>query len=1003
MDPTQEVVPEKLLNTILIVPGNPGNNTFYDDFALGLSQAFKREGQIFTVSHLNHVPLPSGLAKIDDRQRNERYTLKQQVDHCFEFVQNVVLPAMADRKLVIVGHSIGALIGASIRKRLEGELGLRVFFIGLFPTVERMAEAPAGRRMRKYVNFVRRFDSLARVGLWPFRWVPIEVKRWLVRLFVRPPPSPCVNQAAAELIDALVFRNVAFMAANELEVVLELCPKIEASLSEELFFLYYGLTDHWVPVSFAKEMEARIGKEHVLLDDTGADHAFVLKDSVAIARKVVEIITTSRVTPPLVRLIYFGVPKIPSQVELIRVEKIEEKNDPVSLLLTNFCCSTIEDVRELQENPHRLDGLNLGPEEVKNLLNNDFHGTKIKRTFRLAACTDDDSVTLNETTPGYGNGFENPLFLKATRLPYWTRDRTQRHYRLGTLRNHGLLTPNLTFGIAQRVDQETQVDVIDGIMGLGFQRRGDPESLINRAIREKKLDRPLYTIFLDKVGGDQHRPGGEVLFGEVDTQHCSRRITWAPLTTTRYWQFLAGRLVARNLQVVSDTGTSALVMPAADFKRVMRAIGLSEHSIGLPYVNCRRKFTLEIWIREVKHELTAQELMVRYSDGCVLQIDKSSWDDDTSWVLGDPFCRAFCTGFHSSNRAASRRIEPSTLESQPQPPTRHSSRGREMAKGSPNNGKLNEESNALMANGRAKPAEKSGLASFIYNKEKGTCLGRTAGSWAKITIFYIIFYACLAGFWIACLAAFLKTVDPELPRFYGKGTIIGANPGVGYQPWLKEDPESTLIRFNPKDPKSYAHYVDVLDAYFEKYDNTNNTRDCTGAATNSDIVKDGKLGDGNDEACRFSLKAFERAGCLKSTDYGFKTGNPCVIVTLNRLIGWKPENYAPGEIPAEVAARYKPNSIAFSCGGTHEVDREVEGNIEYVPPEGIDGRFFPYAVMQNYHQPIAMIKFKSLPANRVVMMECRAYAKNIERDSSSGLGLVNFELMRVEEPPTKSK
>ncbi|KAI6173713.1 Sodium/potassium-transporting ATPase subunit beta family-containing protein [Aphelenchoides besseyi] len=321
-----------------------------------------------------------------------------------------------------------------------------------------------------------------------------------------------------------------------------------------------------------------------------------------------------------------------------------------------------------------------------------------------------------------------------------------------------------------------------------------------------------------------------------------------------------------------------------------------------------------------------------------------------------------------------------------------------MAKGSPNNGKLTEESNALMANGRSKPVEKSGFASFIYNKEKGTCLGRTASSWFKITVFYLIFYACLAAFWIACLAAFLKTVDPELPRFYGKGTIIGADPGVGYQPWLKEDPDSTLIRFDPKNPESYAHYVDVLNRYFEKYENNNRTRDCIGAASNSDIVKDGKLADGNDEACRFNLKPFERAGCMKANDYGFKTGTPCVIVSLNRLIGWKPESYAPAEVPKEVAGRYKPGSIAFHCGGTHEVDREVEGNIEYIPSEGIDGRFYPYAVMENYQQPIAMIKFKSLPPNRVVMIECRAYAKNIERNSDTGLGLVNFELMRVVEP-----
>ncbi|KAI6209224.1 Uncharacterized domain DM10 and Protein of unknown function DUF1126 repeat-containing protein [Aphelenchoides besseyi] len=65
---------------------------------------------------------------------------------------------------------------------------------------------------------------------------------------------------------------------------------------------------------------------------------------------------------------------------------------------------------------------------------NDFHGTKVKRTFRMSACPDDDTVTLNETTLGYGNGFEHPLFLKASRLPYLTRDRFPRYYRVRNFR-----------------------------------------------------------------------------------------------------------------------------------------------------------------------------------------------------------------------------------------------------------------------------------------------------------------------------------------------------------------------------------------------------------------------------------------------------------------------------------------------------------------------------------------------------------------------------------------
>jgi sodium/potassium-transporting ATPase subunit beta len=131
---------------------------------------------------------------------------------------------------------------------------------------------------------------------------------------------------------------------------------------------------------------------------------------------------------------------------------------------------------------------------------------------------------------------------------------------------------------------------------------------------------------------------------------------------------------------------------------------------------------------------------------------------------------------------------------------------------------------------------------------------------------------------------------------------------------LKEDPESTLIKFNPKDPESYRHYAQVMDKYFERYDNVNKTRDCVGTASNTDIIKDGKLTNADQEACRFSLKPFQQAGCLKSNDYGFKVGQPCVIVSLNRLIGWKPEEY-DGKVPDEIAKRYKKGNIAFSCGG----------------------------------------------------------------------------------------
>lgn len=309
-------------------------------------------------------------------------------------------------------------------------------------------------------------------------------------------------------------------------------------------------------------------------------------------------------------------------------------------------------------------------------------------------------------------------------------------------------------------------------------------------------------------------------------------------------------------------------------------------------------------------------------------------------------------------------------------------------------GKFIEQNNSLMANGRTKPEEKTSFATFIYNKREGTFLGRNAKSWTQICVFYLIFYSILAAFWLMCLYIFLQTIDYDLPRYYGPNTIIGANPGVGYQPWLKDDPESTLIKFNMNDGSSYSHYVDAMDSYLAKYKNINKTRVCETSQTNADFIKNGKILNKDAQACRFNLSVFTDSDCGPGNSYGFKDGKPCVILSLNRLIGWVPEAFPENvPIPKEIKARYKKGSIAFSCDGISDSDKELIGHVRYIPSEGIDGRFYPFAVMENYHQPIAMVKFPGLPKNRLVMVECRAYAKNIEHDEENRIGMVTFELL----------
>lgn len=65
--------------------------------------------------------------------------------------------------------------------------------------------------------------------------------------------------------------------------------------------------------------------------------------------------------------------------------------------------------------------------------------------------------------------------------------------------------------------------------------------------------------------------------------------------------------------------------------------------------------------------------------------------------------------------------------------------------------------------------------------------------------------------------------------------------GVGYQPWLIEDPDSTLIKFNVRDKSSYKKYVEKLDSYLLKYANTTATRVCIGNQSNADLFTDNNI------------------------------------------------------------------------------------------------------------------------------------------------------------------
>merc|ERR1711953_1259637 len=69
---------------------------------------------------------------------------------------------------------------------------------------------------------------------------------------------------------------------------------------------------------------------------------------------------------------------------------------------------------------------------------------------------------------------------------------------------------------------------------------------------------------------------------------------------------------------------------------------------------------------------------------------------------------------------------------------------------------------------------------MLYNPDTGEVLTRTPLSWLKITVFYCIYYSCLAGFWIACMNIFFATLPENIdgPLVWGSRDIQGSEASI---------------------------------------------------------------------------------------------------------------------------------------------------------------------------------------------------------------------------------
>lgn len=293
-----------------------------------------------------------------------------------------------------------------------------------------------------------------------------------------------------------------------------------------------------------------------------------------------------------------------------------------------------------------------------------------------------------------------------------------------------------------------------------------------------------------------------------------------------------------------------------------------------------------------------------------------------------------------------------------------------------------------------------GFRVFVWNSETNQFLGRTGSSWAKIILFYIIFYAALIGFFSAMLAIFYQTLDAKVPKWQQDSSLIGSNPGLGFRPMPPEsNVESTLIWFKGSNPDNYKYWTEEIDNFLEIYKKSDNTNENKVQCTYKDqFPPEGKV-------CEVDISQWKP--CVSEQDYNYNNHGPCIFLKLNKIFGWKPEVYndtnnLPELMPKHLKDYIKQkvatdkealNTVWVDCEGENPADAENIGAIKYYPHRGFPGYFFPFKNTEGYLSPLVAVNFEEPKRGVLINIECKAWARNIHHDRVDRRGSVHFELM----------
>jgi len=283
----------------------------------------------------------------------------------------------------------------------------------------------------------------------------------------------------------------------------------------------------------------------------------------------------------------------------------------------------------------------------------------------------------------------------------------------------------------------------------------------------------------------------------------------------------------------------------------------------------------------------------------------------------------------------------------------------------------------------------------FYDSDKGTFLGRTGGSWAKITVFYIAYFAFLAGLFTASIQLMQSQLPDDKPKLNTRLNIPGLHFFPKFDMKNADDKERlgnnegiTFMWDGQNGDLGYQYYVDSTKKTFATYDAP--AEGATDFDTNT-------LGD---------------CSPAKDSTFGWGSGKPCIYFRINKVINWEPVGlFAPEEgtfFAQPNNGLTKPmvrDATYVRCQAKNEDNEVIDSSSTQLfkywggANDGGDGyfhpSFFPYQGKQaqkGYESPIVAVQVVGLEEGEMYKVQCRVFGASFFDNDKGKEGFIQFTI-----------